>query len=64
MYRPDLDNSVRVTNNGREYTKAYMDRYGNDLNVAYLKDLGYDERTAKEFAKRVLKANKKLLNGM
>ena len=64
IYRPDLDNSVRVTNNGREYTKAYMDRYGKDLNVAYLKDLGYDERTAKEFAERVLKANKKLLNGM
>lgn len=64
MYRADLDSSVRYGRNGREYTKAYLDKYGKDLNVAYLKDLGYDERTAKEFTERILKANKKMLNGM
>lgn len=64
VYRPDLDNSVRFTSKGREYSKAYLDNYGKDLNIAYLKDLGYDERTAKEFTERILKANKKLLNGM
>ena len=64
MYSPDLDTSVRYTDNGRKYSEAYLKKYGNDLNVAYLKDLGYDDATAKAFAARVLKANKKLLNGM
>lgn len=64
IYNPDLDSSVRITSRGRKYSEAYLKKYGNDLNVAYLKDLGYDDRTAKAFAARVLKANKKLLNGM
>ena len=64
IYNPDLDNSVRFLSNGRKYVEEYMKKYGNDLNIAYLKDLGYDDETAKSFAKRVLKANKKLLNGM
>lgn len=64
IYRADLDTSVRIGNNGRKYSQAYLDKYGKDLNIAYLKDLGYNESTAKEFADRVLKANKKLLNGM
>ena len=64
IYSPDLDTSVRLTSSGRKYSEAYLKKYGNDLNVAYLKDLGYDDETAKAFAARVLKANKKLLNGM
>lgn len=64
VYRPDLDNSVTYTNNGRKYAQAYLDKYGKDLNIAYLKDLGYDEATAKEFTERIMKANKKMLNGM
>ena len=64
IYSPDFDTSVRFTSNGRKYSEAYLKKYGNDLNVAYLKDLGYDNETAKAFAARVLKANKKLLNGM
>ena len=64
IYSPDLDTSVRLTSSGRKYSEAYLKKYGNDLNIAYLKDLGYDNETAKAFAARVLKANKKLLNGM
>ena len=64
IYNPDLDSSVRITSRGRKYSEAYLKKYGNDLNVAYLKDLGYDNETAKAFTERVLKANKKLLNGM
>ena len=64
IYSPDLDTSVRLTSSGRKYSEAYLKKYGNDLNVAYLKDLGYGNETAKAFAARVLKANKKLLNGM
>lgn len=61
IYRSDLDRSITYTNKGRQYSKAYIDKYGKDLNVAYLKDLGYDERTAKEFTERILKADKKML---
>lgn len=64
IYSPDLDTSVRLTSSGRKYSEEYLKKYGNDLNIAYLKDLGYDNETAKVFAARVLKANKKLLNGM
>lgn len=64
VYSPDLDNSVRITSKGRQYVEEYLNKYGNDLNIAYLKDLGYDDKTSRSFAKRVLKANKKLLNGM
>ena len=64
VYSPELDTSVRITGKGRQYSKEYLNKYGNDLNVAYLKDLGYNDSTAKKFAARVLKANKKLLNGM
>lgn len=64
VYSPELDTSVRITSNGRKYSKAYMDKYGKDLNIAYLKDLGYNDQVAKEFTERILKANKKLLNGM
>lgn len=64
IYSPDLDTSVRYTDKGRKYSEAYLKKYGNDLNIAYLKDLGYDDATAKAFAARVLNANKKLLNGM
>ena len=64
IYSPDLDTSVHLTSSGRKYSEAYLKKYGKDLNIAYLKDLGYDNETAKAFAARVLKANKKLLNGM
>lgn len=64
VYRPEFDSSVTFSNGGRKYVKAYLDTYGKDLNAAYLKDLGYDENTAKEFTERVLKSNKKMLNGM
>ena len=64
VYKPELDSSVRIGSKGREYSKEYMNTYGKDLNIAYLKDLGYDDKTAKEFSDRILKANKKMLNGM
>ena len=64
VYRADLDSSVRYTNAGRKYVQEYLDKYGKDLNIGYLKDLGYDDNTAREFVDRVLRANKKMLNGM
>ena len=64
VYRADLDSSVRSSNTGRKYVQAYLDKYGKDLNIGYLRDLGYNEATAKELAERVLRSNKKMLNGM
>lgn len=64
VYRADLDASVRYTSKGRVYSKAYLDKYGKDLNIGYLKDLGYDDKVAKDFTNRILKANKKMLDGM
>lgn len=63
-HKPEFDTSVKVTNAGREYSQKYLDTYGRDLNIGYLRDLGYDRKTAEEFVDRILKANKKLLNGM
>ena len=64
VYRSDLDNSVTISNSGRKYSQAYIAKYGKDLNIGYLRDLGYDESTAKHLTDRILKAEKKLLNGM
>lgn len=64
VYRADLDSSVAYTNTGRKYVQAYLDKYGKDLNIGYLRDLGYNEATAKELVERVLQSNKKMLNGM
>lgn len=64
VYKADLDSSVRYGSKGRQYSQEYLNKYGNDINIGYLKDLGYDDATAKEFASRVLKSNRKTLYGM
>ena len=64
IYKPEFDSSVKFTNAGREYSQKYLETYGRDLNIGYLRDLGYDRKTAERFANRILKANRKLLNGM
>lgn len=61
IYRSDLDRSITYTSKGRKHSKAYLDKYGKDTNIAYLKDLGYDERTAKEFTERVLRSDRKMI---
>lgn len=63
VYNPKFDTSVRISN-GRKYVQEYVDSYGKDLNIGYLRDLGYNESTAKLLAERVDKANKRMLNGM
>lgn len=64
IYKPELDRSVTIGNKSRKYANEYLNKYGKELNIGYLKDLGYDDRTSREFAERIMKANKKLLNGM
>ena len=63
VYDPKFDRSV-VYSNGRKYVQEYLNAYGKDLNIGYLRDLGYNEATAKELVERVLRSNKKMLNGM
>lgn len=63
VYDPKFDRSV-VYSNGRKYVQEYLNAYGKDLNIGYLRDLGYNEATAKELVERVLQSNKKMLNGM
>lgn len=64
VYRKDLDSSVTYTSSGRKYSDAYINKYGKELNIGYLKDLGYNDTVAKELTERVLKSNRKMLNGM
>lgn len=63
VYDPKFDRSV-VYSNGRNYVQEYLNAYGKDLNIGYLRDLGYNEATAKELVERVLQSNKKMLDGM
>ena len=62
MRKPELDSSVTYISNGRKYATAYLNKYGKDLNIGYLKDLGYNDKTAKEFTERILRSNKKMLD--
>lgn len=64
VYKPEFDTSIKFTNAGRVYSQKYLETYGRDLNIGYLRDLGYNRKTAEEFADRILKANKKMLDGM
>ena len=65
IHRPDLSNSVTYTSRGRKYSDDFLKKYGRDMNVGYLRDLGYDQKTAEEFTDRIIKgADKKTLYGM
>lgn len=64
LERPELQTGVEFTSLGRKYSKEYLKTYGNDINIGYLKDLGYDDTTAKEFAARILRANRKTIYGL
>lgn len=46
--------------NGKEYLDDYLNKGGKDISIAYLKDLGYDNKTAKDLTERMIKANKTL----
>ena len=59
-YDPKLDTTIRFSN-GRQYVSEYLNGYGKNITTAYLKDLGYDNSTAKEFTERILKSRRKLI---
>lgn len=45
---------------GRRYVEDYLDRGGKDLSIAYLKDLGYNEKTSKQLVDKMIKSNRTL----
>lgn len=45
---------------GKGYVDDYCNKGGKDLSMAYLKDLGWNEQTSKEFVKKMTKANRTL----
>lgn len=61
IYNPKFSSSVTYTNRGRQYVKEYVNGYGKDRTVGYLRDLGYDQKTSEEFARRIIKSNRKVI---
>lgn len=61
VYDPKFDTSVRYTDKGRKYAKEYVNGYGKDITVGYLQDLGYNKQVSEEFAKRIIKSNRKTI---
>ena len=43
-----------------KYVDDYINRGGKDLSIAYIKDLGYDQKTAEYFVKEMIKKNRTL----
>ena len=45
---------------GRKYVGNYLNAGGKDLSIAYLKDLGYNEKTAKQLVDKMIKSERTL----
>lgn len=60
VYKPELDSSVRYSN-GKKYVNEFINSYGKEMNLGYLRDLGYDKKTAEYLNQRVMKASTKTL---
>lgn len=54
--------AVSYGKTGREYLNDYLNKGGRDLSMAYLKDLGYSEKVAEQFIKKMAKSNRTLGN--
>lgn len=61
IYNPKFDTSIRYTDKGRKYAKEYVNGYGKDITIGYLQDLGYNKQVSEEFAKRIIKSNRKTI---
>lgn len=57
----DARGFAAIYKNGRwEYLDDYIKLGGKDLSTAYIKDLGYDQKTAEYFVKEMIKKNRTL----
>ena len=55
-----LEATVAYGVTGKEYVGDYLNKGGKDLSIAYIKDLGYNEKVAKEFVDKMIKSNRTL----
>lgn len=55
---------VSYTSKGREYVQEFLDTYGKNENIGYLKDLGYNQESAEYINSIIMKSNRKLLSGL
>lgn len=62
-FNDPFDYSVRLGMLGKEYTDHYLNGAGKDMSIAYLKDLGFNDKTAKELVKRLI-AGRRTLGGI
>lgn len=59
---PELDRSKTFQSvRGRTYSQEFLNTYGKQRNIAALKDLGYNEKVAKQLTERILKSKEPLL---
>lgn len=61
VYDPKFDTGVRYTDKGRKYAEEYVNSYGKDITIGYLRDLGYNKHVAEEFTKRIINSNRKTI---
>ena len=62
IYNPELDNSVALTSDGRKYSREYLNKYGSRINIGYIKDLGFNEQTARYLNSRIMKSKIKTID--
>jgi len=59
-FRDPWDGGISYGVSGRKYADGYLRGAGKDLTMAYLKDLNYDDSSAKFLVERMIKANRSL----
>ena len=53
----DLGYAKRVAEIGKGFSEKFVNGIGKEISIAKLKDVGYDEETAKKYAERLAKSN-------
>lgn len=63
IYEAKYDDYNRNTGKSkeREYAKEWLDSYGKDITIGFLKDLGYNDLSAKEIEARIRKSGMKVV---
>ena len=52
VYDPKYDSSVTYTDTGKKYVEEYLHAYGNNINMGYIRDLGYDQKNCRGICKK------------
>ena len=53
----DLGYVKRVAEIGKGFSENFVNGIGKEISIAKLKDVGYDEKTAKKYVERLAKSN-------